>query len=384
MRINGPESLSMNADNMESAALLNTFIVTPSYLIKKKSDFTSGIKQLTESGFNVINPEFPQALPSPREKAEQIHAAFAEPGIDMILALRGGYSAMKILPFLDFELIRKHPKIIAGFSDLSALLNPIFERTGQVALHAPMLINLDTPTAFTLNSLINAVKGYPEKNLLKGAPCKVYQPGSTAGILKGGNLITLTALIDTDWEVETPGAILFLEDVDEELHQVDRYLTQWILAGKFKDIKALIIGDFRGLRSKQVYDILASQMELNFPVVHCPYIGHVANKITLPIGAEVELQTKRKQLLIKRMSFGRQPMNVLWLIMICISIVFAIFTGNLEAFTKSIFDGAKAAVEISLFLLGIVSVWLGITRILEDSGLIYRIAHLFRPIISRF
>ena len=76
-------------------------------------------------------------------------------------------------------------------------------------------------------------------------------------------------------------------------------------------------------------------------------------------------------------------MNVLWLIMICVSIIFAIFTGNLEAFTKSIFDGAKAAVEISLFLLGIVSVWLGITRILEDSGLIYRIAHLFRPIISR-
>jgi len=288
---------------LESAALLNTFIVTPSYLIKKKRDFTSGIKQLTESGFNVINPEFPQALPSPREKAEQIHAAFAEPGVDMILALRGGYSAMKILPFLDFELIRKHPKIIAGFSDLSALLNPIFERTGQVALHAPMLINLDTPTAFTLNSLINAVKGYPEKNLFKGAPCKVYQPGSAAGILKGGNLITLTALIDTDWEIETPGAILFLEDVDEKLHQVDRYLTQWILAGKFKDIKALIIGDFHGLRSKQVYDILASQMELNFPVVHCPYIGHVANKITLPIGAEVELHTNRKQLLIKRMSF---------------------------------------------------------------------------------
>jgi len=76
-------------------------------------------------------------------------------------------------------------------------------------------------------------------------------------------------------------------------------------------------------------------------------------------------------------------MNVLWLGMISISIVFAIFTGNLEAFTKSIFEGAKAAVEISLFLLGIVSVWMGITRILEDSGLIYRIAHLFRPIISR-
>ncbi|NIL98006.1 MAG: spore maturation protein [Planctomycetales bacterium] len=76
-------------------------------------------------------------------------------------------------------------------------------------------------------------------------------------------------------------------------------------------------------------------------------------------------------------------MNILWLIMVCVSIVFAIATGNLEAYTKSIFDGAKAAVEISLYLLGIVSVWMGITRILEDSGLIYRIAHLFKPIISR-
>jgi len=76
-------------------------------------------------------------------------------------------------------------------------------------------------------------------------------------------------------------------------------------------------------------------------------------------------------------------MNVLWLIMICVSVVFAIFTGHLEAFTKSIFDGAKSAVEVSLYLLGIVSVWMGITKILEDSGLIHRIAHLFKPLICR-
>lgn len=76
-------------------------------------------------------------------------------------------------------------------------------------------------------------------------------------------------------------------------------------------------------------------------------------------------------------------MNVVWLVLLSVSIVFAIITGNLEAFTKSIFDGAKSAVEISLFLLGIVSVWMGITKILEDSGLIYRIAHLFKPLISR-
>jgi muramoyltetrapeptide carboxypeptidase len=288
--------------------LKNVFIVTPSYLIKKKRDFTGGIQQLTRLGFNVINPEFPQVLPSPQEKADQIHGAFADPGVDMILALRGGYSAMKSLPYIDFELIKKYPKIIAGFSDLSALLNPIFERTGLVTLHAPMVINLGTPTTFTLKSLMNAVTGYPEKNLLKGARCKVYNPGSASGILKGGNLITLSALIDTDWEIDTAGSILFLEDVDEELHEVDRFLTQWILAGKFKGIKALILGDFRRLSSQKVYNILASQMALDFPVVHCPYIGHVANKITLPIGAEVKLNTGRKQLVIRSMSFpGGNP-----------------------------------------------------------------------------
>ena len=76
-------------------------------------------------------------------------------------------------------------------------------------------------------------------------------------------------------------------------------------------------------------------------------------------------------------------MNAVWLVLLSVSIVFAVAAGNLEAFTKSIFEGAKSAVEVSLFLLGIVSVWMGITRILEDSGLIYRIAHLFKPVISR-
>jgi muramoyltetrapeptide carboxypeptidase len=290
-------------DIAETFSLKNVFIVTPSYLIKKKRDFTAGIRQLSKLGFNVMNPEFPKVLPSPREKVDQIHGAFEDPGVDIVLALRGGYSAMKSLPFLDFGLIKKHPKIFAGFSDLCALLNPIFERSGLVTLHAPMIINLDAPTAFTLKSLVNAIQGFPEKNLFKGVPVKVCNPGSAAGILKGGNLITLTALIDTDWEIDTAGSILFLEDVDEKLYEVDRYLTQWILAGKFRGVKALILGDFRGNRGRKVYDILASQMEVNFPVVHCPYIGHVENKITLPIGAEVELDTDRKRLVIRKMSF---------------------------------------------------------------------------------
>lgn len=280
----------------------NVFIIAPSYLIKKKRDFTAGIKQLSKLGFNVLNPHFPTVLPSPQEKAHQIHRAYADAGTDLVLALRGGYSAMKSLPFIDFDLIKNHPKIIAGFSDLTALLNPIYERTGMVTLHAPMVINLNAPTAFTVGSFMNAVKGYPERDLFKGAPVKVYRHGTGAGILKGGNLITLTALIDTEWEMETENSILFLEDVDEKLHEVDRYLTQWILAGKLKGVRGIVLGDFRGIKSRQVYHILASQMELHCPVVHCPHIGHVADKITLPVGAEVELDTRKKQLVIRRMN----------------------------------------------------------------------------------
>lgn len=277
----------------------NTFIITPSYLMKKKRDHALGVRTLCALGLTVVNPEFPATLPSPREKAEQIHRAFSDPGIDVILAQRGGYSAMKALPFIDFDLIRNHPKVFAGFSDLSGLLNLIHERTGLVTLHAPMVINLDKPSAFTVKSFLSALNGFPERNLLKGAPVTVYNPGVAKGVLKGGNLITLTALIDTDWEIDLGGAILFLEDVDEKLHQVDRYLTQWILAGKFRGVKGLILGDFRKIRSSRVYEILSSQMEVGFPVVHTPYVGHVKNKLTLPVGAEVELNTATKQLLIK-------------------------------------------------------------------------------------
>lgn len=277
----------------------NAFIITPSYLIKKKRDHAVGIRTLSHLGLTVLNPEFPATLPSPKEKAEQIHRAFSDSNIDLILAQRGGYSAMKSLPFIDFDLIGNHPKVIAGFSDLCALLNPIYERTGLVTLHAPMVINLDKPTVFTVKSFLSALNGFPEKNLFRGAPVTVYHPGAATGVLKGGNLITLTALIDTDWEIDTIGAILFFEDVEEKLHQVDRYLTQWILAGKFKGVQGLILGDFRGIRNSRVFEILTSQMEVDFPVVHTPYVGHVKNKITLPVGAEVELNTQSKQLLLR-------------------------------------------------------------------------------------
>lgn len=237
-------------------------------------------------------------LPSIRRKVAQLHAAFLDKKVEIILAQRGGYSCMKLLPYLDFNLIRKNPKILAGFSDLSALLNVIAERAGLVTLHSPMVINFSPPSRFTVRSFLNAVHGFPNRNLFEGAPVEVYRSGIARGRLKGGNLITLAALIGTEWEIDANGTILFLEDVDEKLHEVDRLLTQWILAGKLRKVKGLILGDFRGIKNRDVYPILSSQMKIDFPVVSCPYIGHVKNKITLPVGARVELNTMKKGLVL--------------------------------------------------------------------------------------
>ena len=275
------------------------YTITPSWLIKEKKDFADGVKNLEKLGFEVVNQHMPARMPSTRKKVQELHTAFSNKKIELILAQRGGYSCMKLLPHLNFSRIRKNPKIFAGFSDLSALLNAIYERTGRITLHSPMVINFSQPSRFTIRSFLNAVNGFPHKNLFAGVPVNVYRPGIARGTLKGGNLITLTALMGTEWEIKTNGSILFFEDVNEKLYQVDRNLTQWILAGKFRKVRGLILGNFKGLRSQEVYEILSTQMKIDFPLVHCPYIGHVKNKISLPVGARVELNTTKKSLTIQ-------------------------------------------------------------------------------------
>ncbi len=275
------------------------YAVTPSWLIKKRKDFVDGVKNLQELGFRVINKDFITRLPSLPRKVKQIHSAFLNKRIEIIMAQRGGYSSMKLLPRLDFDLMKNNPKIFAGFSDLSTMLNAIHERTGLITLHAPMVISFSQPRKPTIRSFLNAVQGFPQKNLLAGAPVHVYHRGKGRGILKGGNLETLTALIGTEWEINTEGSILFLEEVGEKLYRVDRLLSQWILAGKLRKVKGLILGDFHGLKNYDVYRILSTQMKIHFPLVHSSYIGHGKNKITLPIGATVELNTSEKSLVIQ-------------------------------------------------------------------------------------
>lgn len=284
--------------SLRRTVLKVVYTITPSWLVKKK-DFVNGVKNLEKLGFKVMNRSFVTKMPSTSRKVKQIHTAFLNKRVEVILGQRGGYSCMKLLPYLNFNLMKRNPKIFAGYSDLSAMLNAIYERTGLITLHSPMVINFSQPAKFTIQSFLNAVHGFPNKNLFAGVPLRVYRSGIARGTLKGGNLITLTALMGTEWEIDTDGSILFLEDVDEKLYKVDRNLTQWILAGKLSKVRGLILGDFKGLKNREVYKILCKQVKIDFPLVHCPYIGHGKNKITLPVGALVELNTSGKSLTIR-------------------------------------------------------------------------------------
>jgi len=272
------------------------YTITPSWLIKKKKDFSAGVRTLEKLGFKVLNKRFLSALPSIDKKVKQIHTAFMDNRVKIIMAQRGGYSSIKILPRLNFNLVKKNPKIFAGFSDLSPLLNALYERTGIITLHSPMVINFSKPSQFTVSSFLNAINGFPNKNLFEGVPLWVYRSGIARGTLKGGNLVTLTSLIGTEWDIATDSSILFLEDVNEKLYEVDRLLTQWILAGKLRRVRGIILGNFRGIKTREVYKILSKQMKIDFPLVYCPYIGHGRNKVTLPIGALVELNPFKKSL----------------------------------------------------------------------------------------
>jgi muramoyltetrapeptide carboxypeptidase len=275
---------------------MKIYIITPAWLIKNKKTHINGIKNLEKLGFKILNKNFPTLQLSIQQKVNQIHNAFLNKDADIILAQRGGYGCIKLLPHIDFGIIKNNTKKFCGFSDLSVLLNVIFEKTKLITYHSPMLINFADTTKFTIKSFLNAINGFPNKNLFNGAPVEILNHGRAEGILKGGNLVTLTSIIGTQWEINTKDTILFLEEVDEQLYKVDRAFTQWILTKKFDGIKALILGNFRELKINDVYKILKEQIKIKFPVVYCPYIGHLKNKITWPIGAKVRLDTYKKTL----------------------------------------------------------------------------------------
>ncbi|MCK9424951.1 MAG: LD-carboxypeptidase [Ignavibacteriaceae bacterium] len=249
-----------------------------------------------------------------KERADDLHEMFGNKKIDGIVCVRGGYGCARVLDFLDFNLIKNNPKILIGYSDITALLYGIFSQTGLIGFHGPVATS--TFNEFSVNNfknvLMNPQKQISLQSAVEDAIKNEYKPfvirsGKAKGKLVGGNLSIVASLIGTKYDVDTKGKIIFLEEVGEEPYRVDRMLTQMIQAGKFKHASGVALGVFTKCESKpdqsgiansfSLPEVLRERLfQLRIPVLYGLSFGHVVNKFTLPFGINVALDVDNQKL----------------------------------------------------------------------------------------
>lgn len=244
------------------------------------------------------------------ERAEEFNAALRDPKIRAIMPVRGGYGLTRILDRIDYAALRKDPKIVTGFSDLTAFHLAAARKARVITFHSPMpmheLWNEQPPHAFAAASFRRAVfaASYPkgETGYLIALPDDQPPPvqvvgGRARGRLVGGNLTLVCSTLGTPYQIEAKGRLLFLEDTNEAPYRIDRYLSQLRLAGILDDVSGVILGDFTAKNDEEAQDIGRVLREYfgqaKVPVLMGFPIGHRSHNATLPLGATAELDADK-------------------------------------------------------------------------------------------
>lgn len=264
--------------------------------------FAQGMEVLKAMGLKVHVPEavFQREgfLAGPDEaRADVINKLFADPGIHGILCARGGYGSTRVLPYLDWAVIRRHPKVFVGFSDITVLHCAFWERAGLVTFHGPMGTTLATATEGSLSRLQRALM-YDAPVDLMPSGAVVLNHGEAMGRVIGGNLSLLCHLVGTPYQPAFDGCLLFIEDVTEAPYRIDRMLVQMTLAGCFQGVAGIVLGQFTDCGvTEEIHDVFMRTFgPLGIPVVAGFPIGHGEENATLPIGMEARLTTRPPQL----------------------------------------------------------------------------------------
>lgn len=253
------------------------------------------------------------------ERVEDLHEMFARKDIAGIFCARGGYGTPRILRLIDYDLIRKNPKVFIGYSDITALLVAIYVQTGLITFHGA--VGISTFNDFTKNYLrrilfepnnyleLESEPEVPNENdnssSSTGNGILKISSGKAEGVLIGGNLSLLVSLLGTNYDFNPDDKILFLEEVGEEPYRIDRMLTQLINAGKLEKCKAIVMGVFTNCEVKKenpsfddsfnlrevLFDRLGS---LGIPVIYGLSFGHIKNKFTLPIGIRAMINVDKE------------------------------------------------------------------------------------------
>ncbi len=232
-------------------------------------------------------------------RARELEEAFRNPDVDAVLCLRGGYGATRILPTLDPDLLRRHPKPLAGFSDATAL-HALAGQAGLVSIHGAMLGARPAPSRQALDSLWRMLTDPRPAGAIDGGAVRALGRGRARGPLVGGCLSLVVALLGTPWQLDTRGAVLLLEDVDEPAYRIDRMLVQLGLAGTLDEVRGVVVGTFERAKADERRAIRRVVTEvlglLGVPVLYDFPAGHVRRNVALPLGATVEIDAGRRRL----------------------------------------------------------------------------------------
>lgn len=267
-----------------------------------EASFKQGVHILESMGFVVkvteeIFKKDGYLAGSDQERAGLLMALFEDTAIRAIFCARGGFGSMKILPFLDFKTIADNPKILVGFSDITALALAIYDRSNMTSLHGPLVTTLKQGSPKTVAELKSALSALRPPVLKPSIP-RVLHPGQATGPVLGGNLATLTHLMGTPYEPSLDGALLFLEDRGEPLYRIDRMLSQLRLAGRLDAVSGLILGTFEDCgHPDDVYHLFSQTFsDKNLPILGGFDFGHGPENVALPIGPEATLDTDEQNL----------------------------------------------------------------------------------------
>ncbi|WP_010099261.1 S66 peptidase family protein [Ornithinibacillus scapharcae] len=237
------------------------------------------------------------------KRLEDFHDMMVDESIKAIIFARGGYGTGRIVADINYDLVRNNPKIIWGYSDITYLHTAIRQKTGLVTFHGPMVASdiadpdFDVLTASSFQQLFS-----PTTLQYNGdASClHVLVEGESAGTLVGGNLSLLVNTLGTEFEINTEGKILLIEDIDEPPYRVDALLNQLKLAGKLASTAGIVVGDFANAKPKKEPSLTLDEIfnhylgDLTCPVMSGFKIGHCFPHFAVPLGVRAILNTKEK------------------------------------------------------------------------------------------
>ncbi len=280
-------------------------LVAPASPIYDASEFDEMLINVQNLGFNLklaehVRTQYGYLAGTDAERAGDVMTMFQDDEVDGIMCIRGGWGCNRILPLLDYQVIKENPKVFCGFSDITSLHMAFYEKSDLISFHGP--VGKSEWTDMTTKAFKDIIKKGKKRKY--SVPPEfdntfVINPGTVTGRMLGGNLTVLVSMIGSDYLPDFEDAILYVEDVGENVYRIDRLMMQLKLSGILDEIAGFVFGKCTdcdaGENSLTLKQVLNGYIKpLNIPAFSGAMISHDDNNITIPVGIEATIDSEHK------------------------------------------------------------------------------------------